>query len=183
MLLLFKYMTNYYRGENMTDLEMCVHKEYFKIWTKYKMMFFKIWDSLFDTKFDIWPEEADFFSFCYEKTVMAVDSIKPEKVKNPATWTIYIQLYRYISTYAQREIVKESSNKVVSLDAFTEEHDYDENAALKTEDYQEVDMSVFNLEEREFINYVRSGHNWKDRYNNYQYKKLRASITNKLFYK
>jgi hypothetical protein len=111
---------------------------------------------------------------------MAVNSIKPDKVKNPKTWTIYIQLYRYISTYARREIVKESSSKIVSLDAFTEEHDYDENAALKTEDHPEVDMSIFTSDEKDFINYVQSGNNWKDRYTRREYNKLKKSITSKL---
>ena len=110
----------------MTDLELCRNKDYYAIFTKYTMMFYKIWDSLSPAlKFNVWPEEADFFSFCYEKTVMAVNSIKPEKVKNPDTWTIYIQLFRYIKTYALREIEKEYKQNVCSLDSFIEENDYD----------------------------------------------------------
>lgn len=165
----------------MTDLELCRNKEYFDIFTKYTNMFYKVWDSLSPAlKFNVWPEEADFFSFCYEKTVMAVDSIKPEKVKKPDTWTIYIQLYRYIKTYALREIEKEYKNNACSLDSFLEEKGFDENAALKTEDQHEVDMSIFDDEERELIEFLQSGHKWKEKYTQHRYTKLKKSITSKL---
>ena len=166
---------------NMTDLELCINKDYYAIYIRYKMMFYKIWDSLSPAlKFQIWPEEDDFFSFCYEKTVMAVDSIRPEKVKKPDSWTIYIQLYRYIKTYALREIEKEYKQNVCSLDSFIEENDYDENAALKTEDQREVDMDMFTPEEKELIDFLQSGHKWKEKYTQHRYTKLRKSITSKL---
>ena len=111
---------------------------------------------------------------------MAVDSIKPEKVKKPDTWTIYIQLFRYVSTYAKREIEKEYRNNACSLEEFANENGYDENAALSTYDQQEIDMSIFDDEEKEFISYVQSGHHWKEKYTHYTYKKLKKSITAKL---
>ena len=158
---------------NMTDLELCINKDYYAIYIRYKMMFYKIWDSLSPAlKFQIWPEEDDFFSFCYEKTVMAVDSIKPEKVKKPESWIIYIQLYRYIKTYANREIEKEYHNNACSLDSFIEDNDYDENAALKTEDQHEVDMSIFDDEERDLIEFLQSGHKWKEKYTQHTFYKF-----------
>lgn len=164
-----------------TDLELCKSKDYYGIFERYKMMFYKIWDSLSSSlKFIVWPEEADFFSFCYEKTVMAVNSIKPEKVKKPDTWTIYIQLFRYISTYAKREIEKEYKQNVCSLDSFIEENDYDENAALRTYDYPEVDMDIFTLEEKEFIDYMQNHNTYKGKYTPYLYKQFKKSITSKL---
>lgn len=164
-----------------TDLELCKNKDYYGIFERYKMMFYKIWDSLSPSmKFSAFTEEADFFSFCYEKTVMAVNSIKPEKVKHPESWTIYIQLFRYISTYAKREIEKTYKNSTYSLEKFVEDHEYDENYILYTYDYPEVDMSIFDDEEREFINYVQSGHKWKEKYTRHTYNKLRESITSKL---
>ena len=166
---------------NMTDLELCINKDYYPIYIRYKMMFYKIWDSLSPAlKFQIWPEEDDFFSFCYEKTVMAVDSIKPEKVKKPDSWTIYIQLYRYIKTYANREIEKEYHNNACSLDSFIEDNDYDENAALKTEDQHEVDMDMFTPEEKELIDFLQSGHKWKEKYTQHTFYKLKKSIISKL---
>ena len=171
-------MTNYIMK---TDLELCLSKDYYGIFERYKMMFYKIWDSLSPAlKFNVWPEEADFFSFCYEKTVMAVDSIRPEKVKNPGTWTIYIQLFRYIKTYALREIEKEYKNNACSLDSFIEENDFDENAALKTEDQHEVDMDMFTPEEKEFIEYMQNHTTYKGKYTQYAYKKFKKSITAKL---
>lgn len=165
----------------MTDLELCKNKDYFGIFTKYEMMFYKVWDSLSPSlKFNVWPEEADFFSFCYEKTVMAVDSIRPEKVKKPESWTIYIQLYRYIKTYANREIEKEYHNNACSLDSFIEENDYDENAALKTEDQHEVDMDMFTPEEKEFIEYMQTHNTYKGKYTQYKYRQFKKSITFKL---
>ena len=165
----------------MTDLELCKNKEYFDIFTKYTNMFYKVWYTLSPAlKFNVWPEEDDFFSFCYEKTVMAVDSIKPEKVKKPDSWTIYIQLYRYVKTYANREIEKEYKQNVCSLDSFIEENDYDENAVLKYEDQHKVDMDMFTKEEKEFIDYMQSGHKWHEKYTRKVYKKLRESITSKL---
>ena len=166
-----------------TDLELCKSKDYYEIFKKYKLMFYKIWDSLSPAlKFQIWPEEDDFFSFCYEKTVMAVNSIKPEKVKKPETWTIYIQLYRYIKTYAEREIQKEYKNNAFSLEQFIEENGFDDNSILKYEEHPEVDMSIFSDEERQFINYIQSGHKWYEKYTRKVYNKFRESITKKLLY-
>ena len=171
-------MTNY---TMMTDLELCKSKDYYGIFERYTLMFYKVWDSLSPSlKFQIWPEEADIFSFCYEKTVMAVDSIKPEKVKNPDTWTIYIQLFRYIKTYALREIEKEYKNNACSLDSFIEDNDFDENAALKTEDQHEVDMDMFTKEEKEFIEYMQTHNTYKGKYTHYKYRQFKKSITSKL---
>lgn len=164
-----------------TDFELCKNKDYYAIFSKYTNLFYKVWDSLSPAlKFQIWPEEDDFFSFCYEKTVMAVNSIKPEKIKNPDSWTIYIQLFRYIKTYACREIEKEYKNNACSLDAFIEEKGFDENAALYTYDYPEVDMSIFSDEELDFIDFLQSGHKWKEKYSQNTFYKLRKSITKKL---
>ena len=165
----------------MTDLELCKNKDYYAIFTKYTLLFYKIWDGLSPIlKFKIWTEEGDFFSFCYEKTVMAVESIKPEKVKKPETWTIYIQLYRYIKTYAEREIQKAYKINTCSLEDFAEENGYDENAALRTYNQPDVDMSIFDAEEKELINFLQSGHKWKEKYTQHKYKKLKKSITEKL---
>ena len=164
-----------------TDLQLCIDKNYYAIFVKYRNLYYKVWDSLSPSlKFIVWPEEADFFSFCYEKTVMAVNSIKPEKVKKPDTWTIYIQLYRYIKTYAKREIEKEYKQNVCSLDSFIEDHGFDENAALKTEDQHEVDMDIFTSEEREFIDYMQNHNTYKGKYTTYLYQKFKKSITSKL---
>ena len=164
-----------------TDLQLCIEKNYLEIWTSYKMMFFKVFNSILtDMKYRIWQAEDEWLSFCYEKTIQAVDSIKPEKVKHPDTWTIYTQLNRYVFTYALREIEKEYHNNAYSLDSFIEENDYDENAALKTEDQHEVDMAIFDDEEKELIDFLQSGHKWKEKYTQHTYKKLKKSITSKL---
>lgn len=165
----------------MSDLQLCVNKDYYAIFVKYHALFYKVWDSLSPAlKFNVWPDEDDFFSFCYEKTVMAVDSIKPEKVKKPETWTIYIQLWRYIKTYAEREIQKEYKNNACSLDQFIEEHEFDENAALKTEDQHEIDMDMFTPEEKEFIDYMQNHNTYKGKYTHYMYRQFKKSITSKL---
>lgn len=163
-----------------TDFELCKNKDYYGIFERYKMMFYKIWDSLSSLKFSVFTEEADFFSFCYEKTVMAVNSIKPEKVKHPESWTIYIQLYRYIKTYADREIEKEYKQNVCSLDSFIEDHGFDENAALRTYDQLEIDMPMFTPEEKEMIDFLQSGHKWREKYSKRKYNELKESITKKL---
>ena len=164
-----------------TDLQLCIEKNYLEIWTRYKMMFFKVFNSILtDMKYRIWQAEDEWLSFCYEKTIQAVDSIKPEKVKHPDTWTIYTQLNRYVFTYALREIEKEYHNNAYSLDSFIEENDYDENAALKTEDQHEVDMDMFTPEEKEFIEYMQNHTTYKGKYTQYAYKKFKKSITAKL---
>lgn len=165
----------------MTDLELCKNKDYYGIWERYKMMFFKVFNSIMtDMKYRIWQAEDEWLSFCYEKTIQAVDSIKPEKVKHPDTWTIYTQLNRYVFTYAIREIEKEYKQNVCSLDSFIEENDYDENAALYTYDQQKIDLSMFTPEEKELIDFLQSGHKWHEKYTRKVYKKLRESITSKL---
>lgn len=147
----------------MTDLELCINKDYYRIWTKYKMMFFKVFNSIMTNyKYKLWSEEDEWLSFCYEKTVMAVDSIKPEKVKNPDTWTIYTQLNRYVFTYAQREINAERNACAFSLDSFIDEHGYDENAALKSEDHNDVDMSIFSDIEAKIIEMRFKGMKWDE---------------------
>lgn len=164
-----------------TDLQLCIEKNYLEIWTRYKMMFFKVFNSILtDMKYRIWQAEDEWLSFCYEKTIQAVDSIKPEKVKHPDTWTIYTQLNRYVFTYALREIEKEYKQNVCSLDSFIEENDYDENAALKTEDQREVDMDMFTKEEKEFIEYMQTHNTYKGKYTHYKYRQLKKSITSKL---
>lgn len=164
-----------------TDLELCINKDYYAIFIRYKMLYYKVWDTLSPAlKFNVWPDEEDFFFFCYEKTVMAVDSIKPEKVKKPETWTIYIQLWRYIKTYAEREIQKEYKNNACSLDQFIEDHDFDENVALKTEDQHEIDMDMFTPEEKEFIEYMQNHNTYKGKYTHYMYRQFKKSITSKL---
>ena len=46
----------------MTDLELCKNKDYLEIWTRYKLLFYKVWDSLSPTlKFNVWTDEDDFF--------------------------------------------------------------------------------------------------------------------------
>ena len=164
-----------------TDLQLCIEKNYLEIWTRYKMMFFKVFNSILtDMKYRIWQAEDEWLSFCYEKTIQAVDSIKPEKVKHPDTWTIYTQLNRYVFTYALREIEKEYHNNACSLDSFIKENDYDENAALKTEDQHEVDMDMFTPEEKEFIEYMQTHNTYKGKYTHYKYRQLKKSITSKL---
>lgn len=164
-----------------TDLQLCINKDYYAIFIKYHALYYKIWDSLSPSlKFSVFTEEADFFSFCYEKTVMAVNSIKPEKVKHPETWTIYIQLYRYIKTYADREIEKAYKQNTCSLDSFIEDHGFDENAALRTYDQLEIDMPMFTPEEKEMIDFLQSGHKWREKYSKRKYNELKESITKKL---
>lgn len=166
----------------MTDLQLCIDKNYLEIWSRYEMMFFKVFNSILtDMKYRVWQTEDEWLSFCYERTIQAVNSIKPEKVKHPDTWTIYVQLYRYVYTYASREIEAEKKRCFCSLDAFVEEKGFDENAALHTYDYPEVDMSIFSDEELDFIDFLRSGHKWKEKYSQSTYTKLKESIISKLF--
>lgn len=163
------------------DLRFCIDKNYYAIFIKYRALYYKVWDSLSPAlKFNVWPDEDDFFSFCYEKTVMAVDSIKPEKVTKPETWTIYIQLYRYVSTYAKREIQKEYQQNACSLEEFVNENGYDENYILYTYDQPEIDMSMFTSEEKELIDFLQSGHKWHEKYTKRVYNKLKKRITSKL---
>ena len=164
-----------------TDLQLCIEKNYLEIWSRYRMMFFKVFNSILtDMKYRIWQAEDEWLSFCYEKTIQAVDSIKPEKVKHPDTWTIYTQLNHYVYVYANREIEKEYKQNVCSLDSFIEDHGFDENAALRTYDYPEVDMDIFTSEEREFIDYMQNHNTYKGKYTPYLYKQFKKSITSKL---
>ena len=59
-----------------TDLQLCIEKNYLEIWTRYKMMFFKVFNSILtDMKYRIWQAEDEWLSFCYEKTIQAVENV------------------------------------------------------------------------------------------------------------
>ena len=128
---------------NSVDLDFVMKKDYLSIWEKYHLMFYKVFDSLSKYKYNLWQKEDEWLSFCYEMTIKAVDSIKPEKIKKSETWTIYIQLYRFVSTYAKREIIREVNKQTFSLEAFTEENEYENSAAACFEDdFEKINANI-----------------------------------------
>lgn len=89
-------------------------------------------------------------------------------------------LYTVIPICKNVEIEKEYKNNACSLDGYIEENDYDENAVLAIYDQHEIDMDMFTPEEKEFIDYIQSGHKWSEKYTKNKYKELKKSITCKL---
>ena len=115
-----------------TDYELVKNKDYTTIWTKYQgllnVFYYKCVDQITHSgcPFDDYDNIQDFFYDCYPIVVKAVDSIKLNKIKKPATWTLYIQLYHYMQNFVNRDIIfpklKEYANGFQFVEFDSEDH-------------------------------------------------------------
>lgn len=92
----------------MTDFEMVKDKDYLGLWERYSALeniyYHKIPENI---RNDLFEDFYEFKDSCYPEVIKAVDSIKLERIKNPSTWSFYIQLSFYLKNYTGRKIVKE----------------------------------------------------------------------------
>ena len=144
-----------------TDYELVKSKSYYEIWRKYQPLIMKFYVKLTDNKIYAFDGFQDFYQSCYEVVVQAVDSIKLEKISKPKTWTIYIQLYRYLQNYTTRKIVKEyyEEKDLMEYDEALHGGSYEDDNSMfeKMESLKQVIPHLSDHEKIILRKYIESG--------------------------
>jgi hypothetical protein len=98
--------------EFSTDYVMVKDKDIFGLWNKYIalcMTYYKKLPAII--KKDVYEYGfEEFRQDCYIVFYNAVEAIKIEKIKNPKTYTCYIQLSQYLHNFTKRNIVRDYCN-------------------------------------------------------------------------
>ena len=152
------------------DYELIKNKDYEALWKKYRPLCMKYFQKLpeeirkqvYDDYFD------DFYVDCYEVLHDAAESLTLPKIKNPETWTFYIQFAHYLQNFTTRDIVRETYKQwanETSVDTFNslDDNASDRNKYLMCNDHKEYDMLLNDLEgdQREAVEMKLSGKNWE----------------------
>lgn len=90
------------------DLQDIIDKNYLNLWNRYKplqMVYYKkipenIRRDLYDNGFDEFCQDA------YIVLVNAANGVKVEKVKNPETYSFYVQYSQWLHNFTTRDIVR-----------------------------------------------------------------------------
>lgn len=109
------------------DLQDIIDKNYLNLWNRYKplqMVYYKkipenIRRDLYDNGFDEFCQDA------YIVLVNAANGVKVEKIKNPETYSFYVQFSQWLHNFTSRGIVR----------------DYIHNYVIRYMDYNEDDHS------------------------------------------
>lgn len=89
--------------KRMNDYELIKNKEYYKLFEKYDHLFMAFYKKVPSyVKYKVWDNLEEFKQDCYPVLVAAVDSEKLERVKDPETFGLYIQLYHYLMNFTTR---------------------------------------------------------------------------------
>lgn len=91
------------------DLQDIIDKNYLNLWNRYKplqMVYYKkiserIRHDLYDDGFD------EFCDDCYIVLVNAANGVKVEKIKNPETYSFYVQYSQWLHNFTTRDIVRD----------------------------------------------------------------------------
>ena len=113
--------------EYSIDLQDIMNKNYLNLWNRYKplqMVYYKkisehIRRDLYEFGFE------EFCQDCYIVLVNAANGVKVEKVKNPETYSFYVQYSQWLHNFISRDIIR----------------DYIHNYAVRYMDYNEDDHS------------------------------------------
>ena len=113
------------------DLQDIIDKNYLNLWNRYKplqMVYYKkipenIRRDLYDNGFDEFCQDA------YIVLVNAANGVKVEKVKNPETYSFYVQFSQWLHNFTTRDIVR----------------NYIHNYTIKYMDYEQDDRSWDSL--------------------------------------
>ena len=109
--------------EYSIDLQDIMNKKYLKLWNRYKPLQMKYWKKISEyIRHDLYDNGFDEFSQdCYLVLVNAANGVKIEKIKNPETYSFYVQYSQWLHNFTTRDIVR----------------DYTHNYAVKYMDYNE----------------------------------------------
>lgn len=105
------------------DLQDIIDKNYLNLWNRYKPLQMKYWKKISEfIRHDLYDNGFDeFCQDCYVVLVNAANGIKVEKIKNPETYSFYVQYSQWLHNFTTRDIVR----------------DYTHNYAVKYMDYNE----------------------------------------------
>ena len=113
------------------DLQDIIEKNYLNLWERYKplqMVYYKkISEQIRKDLYEFGFEE--FCQDCYIVLVNAANGVKVEKVKNPETYSFYVQYSQWLHNFTSRGIVRK----------------YIHNYAIKYMDYEQDDSSWDSL--------------------------------------
>ncbi len=152
------------------DYEFVKNKDYESLWKKYRPLCMKYFQKL--------PEEirkqvyddnfGDFYVDCYEVLHDAAESLKLSKIKNPETWTFYIQFAHYLQNFTTRDIVRETYKQWANEKSVDYFNSLNGNASERNTDYisndhKEYDMLLNDLEGdyKDAVELKLSGMNWE----------------------
>ena len=109
--------------EYSIDLQDIIDNNYFSLWNRYKPLQMKYWKKISEyIRHDLYDNGFDEFSQdCYIVLVNAANGVKVEKIKNPETYSFYVQYSQWLHNFTSRDIVR----------------DYTHNYAVKYMDYNE----------------------------------------------
>ena len=109
--------------EYSIDLQDIIDKNYLNLWNRYKPLQMKYWKKISEyIRHDLYDNGfEEFRDDCYIVLVNAVNGVKVEKVKNPETYSFYVQYSQWLQNFTTRDIVR----------------DYTHNYAVRYMDYNE----------------------------------------------
>lgn len=91
----------------LTDYELIKNKNYYELWERYSALFLTFYNKVpKSVRTQLWENFDEFRQDCFPILVAAVDSEKLERVKNPETFRLYIQLYHYLMNFTTRTAQK-----------------------------------------------------------------------------
>ena len=148
----------------MTDFELVKEKDYFELWNRYVGLVLIYFNKIpANIRNDLFEDFEEFKDSCYPEVIKAVDSIKLERIKNPSTWSFYIQFSFYLKNYTSRKIVKEyiRNPKVCYIEDFkTEDGKTLELVAPDQMDYYGDFYESLNEDEKFLFDSRLSGKKW-----------------------
>lgn len=105
------------------DLQDIIDKNYLNLWNRYKPLQMKYWKKISEyIRHDLYDNGFDeFCQDCYLVLVNAANGVKVEKIKNPETYSFYVQYSQWLQNFTTRDIIR----------------DYTHNYAVKYMDYNE----------------------------------------------
>lgn len=139
------------------DLQDIMDKNYLNLWNRYKplqMVYYKkisesIRKDLYEFGFD------EFCQDCMVVLINAANGVKVEKVKNPETYSFYVQYSQWLHNFTSRDIVRkyirnyaikymdyEQDDHHSSLDSLLGMYDHHNNLGLLLEQLKDKDRDI-----------------------------------------
>lgn len=168
----------------MTDFELVKEKDYFELWNRYSALeniyYHKIPANI---RNDLFENFQEFKDSCYLEVVKAVDALKLERIKNPETWSFYIQFSFYLKNYTGRKIVKEYIRNPEEI-CHVEDYETVNGKTLEIEapdpmNYYEGFYETLNDDEKFLFDSRLSGKKWNE-INIKNIRNVRESLKNKI---
>ena len=127
--------------EYSIDLQDIINKNYLNLWNRYKPLQMKYWKKISEyIRHDLYDNGFDeFCQDCYLVLVNAANGVKVEKIKNPETYSFYVQYSQWLHNFTTRDIVRNyTQNYAVRYMDYNESQDgeseFEWDSFLATED-------------------------------------------------